>query len=214
MVTKKCSKCNIEKSTSDFYINKNYLDGFKSECKSCVSIAGAKYYKAHINQRKLYLKLHPEQRRRTEAKYRKTHVEQRNLVIRQWQKNNKERVRIINLKASKKRYTTLKGNLNIRMSTAIYTALKSNKAGRHWEDIVGYTINDMQKDFESKFYNNMTWESFRLKRAIDIHHIKPKSNFHFKTAEDLEFKECWALSNLQPLWKKDHIALHKQRAVA
>ena len=56
---------------------------------------------------------------------------------------------------------------------------------------------------ESKFEPWMNWGNYgayeeeRLKWHID--HIRPKSLFIFISPEDKEFKECWALENLQPL---------------
>jgi hypothetical protein len=49
----------------------------------------------------------------------------------------------------------------------------------------------------------MNWENWgraekgKLKWNID--HRAPKSSFNFTSSEDKEFKECWALENLQPL---------------
>ena len=37
-----------------------------------------------------------------------------------------------------------------------------------------------------------------------IDHIRPVSSFYFTKIEDKEFKECWALSNLQPLWASEN----------
>jgi len=38
----------------------------------------------------------------------------------------------------------------------------------------------------------------------NLFHIVPQSRFHFKTVDDPEFKVCWSLDNLQPLWAKDN----------
>ena len=88
------------------------------------------------------------------------------------------------------------------IGTAIYIALKGKKAERNWESLVGYTIEDLMKHFESKFESWMTWDNYG-EWVID--HIKPKSLFKYKTAEDPEFKKCWALKNLQPLEKITNI---------
>ena len=37
-----------------------------------------------------------------------------------------------------------------------------------------------------------------------IDHIKPVHLFNYKSTDDEEFKECWSLNNLQPLWAKDN----------
>ena len=80
---------------------------------------------------------------------------------------------------------------------------KKIKAGRRWETLVGYTLKELMEHLESKFEPWMNWGNYgayeeeRLKWHID--HIRPKSLFIFISPEDKEFKECWALENLQPL---------------
>ena len=92
-----------------------------------------------------------------------------------------------------------------RMSTAIRIALIDGKNGRSWEELVGYTREDLKLHLESLFTDGMTWEKF-LNSEIHIDHIIPKSYFIYSSYEDEEFKKCWALSNLQPLWAKDNLA--------
>lgn len=82
------------------------------------------------------------------------------------------------------------------MSCSIRLALKGKKAGRVWESLVGYTVEDLIQYLENQFDNKMTWENYGY---WEIDHIKPKSLFKYKTVEDIEFKKCWALANLQPL---------------
>jgi len=35
-----------------------------------------------------------------------------------------------------------------------------------------------------------------------------ESVFNFSKPEDMDFKRCWALSNLQPLWAADNFSKH------
>ena len=39
-----------------------------------------------------------------------------------------------------------------------------------------------------------------------IDHIIPKSVFNFTKPEHEDFKRCWALKNLQPLWAEENIS--------
>ena len=48
----------------------------------------------------------------------------------------------------------------------------------------------------------MTWDNYG-KWHID--HIVPRSFFEFTSIEDTEFKYCWSLDNLQPLWSAENI---------
>ena len=38
-----------------------------------------------------------------------------------------------------------------------------------------------------------------------IDHIKPIDSFSFTSHNDSDFKECWGLDNLQPLWWQDNM---------
>jgi len=87
--------------------------------------------------------------------------------------------------------------LNDGISCVICQSLNGNKNGRHWEDLVGYTLNNLKTHLENLFDKYMSWDNYGYYWHID--HIKPKSLFHFTKPEDKEFKECWTLNNLQPL---------------
>lgn len=93
--------------------------------------------------------------------------------------------------------------LNDSMTTRIREALRGIKNHRKWCIFVGYSLEELKIHLESLFQEGMTWDNYG-KWHID--HIKPRSSFRFKSAEDVEFKECWALSNLQPLWAKDNLS--------
>ena len=88
--------------------------------------------------------------------------------------------------------------INNSMSSLIWRAIKGKKNGRMWQHLVGYTLKDLMKYLENKFESWMNWENYG---KWEIDHIKPKSLFKYETAEDSEFKKCWALENLQPLEK-------------
>lgn len=87
--------------------------------------------------------------------------------------------------------------LNSGMARSIWFSLKGNKAGRKWETLVGYTLNELIIHLEFLFDENMSWSNYGSYWWID--HIKPKSLFNYDKPEDPEFKQCWALNNLQPL---------------
>ncbi len=97
------------------------------------------------------------------------------------------------------RERTPREKVNQSLSSNIRDALNGKKAGRRWEALVGYTMDDLFKHLELLFDENMSWENYGSYWAID--HIKPKSLFKYKTAKDNEFKKCWALNNLQPMEK-------------
>jgi len=105
----------------------------------------------------------------------------------------------------KKRQTDPMYRLRDIISRGISKSLKGNKNGLHWEDLVGYTLGELREHLEAQFQDSMTWETYGL-YGWHIDHIKPISAFEFMHVGDPEFKECWALSNLQPLWAKDNLS--------
>jgi len=98
-----------------------------------------------------------------------------------------------------KRKTDPKYRLDENMRTAISVSLKGKKAGQRWETLVNYTLKELMEHLEKQFNNKMSWDNYGSYWAVD--HVKPKSLFNYISPNDLEFKQCWSLKNLQPLEK-------------
>lgn len=99
--------------------------------------------------------------------------------------------------AKSRSLSTIKGRLNRRMGNYIRMFLNGTKNFKHWETLVGYTLKDLIKHLEKRFKIGMSWENYG-KWHID--HIIPQAAFHYTSPDDVDFKRCWALKNLQPLW--------------
>ena len=109
----------------------------------------------------------------------------------------------------KKKQEYQRANLWVYLRHRIGTALRSSmkkgeKAGRSQEMLLGYTRKELAAHLESLFTEGMTWEKF-MKGEIHIDHVIPVSYFRPDSADSPEFKACWALSNLQPLWATDNL---------
>ena len=91
------------------------------------------------------------------------------------------------------------------MGCALRLSLRESKKGQHWEDLVDYTCDELKEHLESLFTNGMTWKKF-LNGEIHIDHVYPISHFRYESADELAFKLCWAIENLQPLWAKDNLS--------
>jgi len=96
-----------------------------------------------------------------------------------------------------------KMKLNRSMHGGICCSLKGNKHSRHWESLVSYTLEDLIKHLEKQFKGGMTWENYG---GWHLDHKVPKSVFNFSKPEHLDFRRCWSLSNLQPMWAKENIS--------
>jgi len=130
-------------------------------------------------------------------KYQKT--EQRREYKKEYEKTEQRREYMREYFKQYRKITQNKVSASIRKG--IWNALKAKKAGGSWEVLVGYTVEDLTQHLENQFEAWMTWENYG---EWHIDHVKPVSLFKYETAEDIEFKKCWALSNLQPLGAKEN----------
>ena len=138
-------------------------------------------------------------------KFREDNKEKIKKQRKQYSKNNKEKIRETNLKYYKKLRKNPIYRANRSISRGIYRSLlsmKLSKNRRHWEDLVSYTFQDLKEHLEGLFQPGMTWANYG---TWHIDHKTPKSFFKFKSTNDTEFKYCWSLDNLQPLWAIDNL---------
>jgi len=177
------------------------MPGQKERCrqwreshKEEVKINWQRWYAAHSKERNLAAK-----------KWRRENPERVIATTKAWRDQNPEKVVKYRNKARVKYRGTKRGQLNLRISNSINASLRKGiKRGRHWETLVGYTAEQLKIHLEKQFIYGMTWEHF-MKGEIHIDHKIPVTAFNFETAEDIDFKKCWALSNLQPMWAKDNL---------
>lgn len=92
--------------------------------------------------------------------------------------------------------------LSQRMSQAMWKSLVNGKHGHHWETLVDYTLDELKTHLEEQMHPWMTWDNYG--RCWHIDHIRPVSSFSFESYNDPEFKKCWRLRNLQPMWAGDN----------
>lgn len=74
--------------------------------------------------------------------------------------------------------------------------------------MVEFDIDQLTKHLEIQFTEGMTWDRFK-DGSIEIDHIVPMSSFEISSSECQEFKACWSLANLRPMWSADN---NKKRA--
>ena len=73
------------------------------------------------------------------------------------------------------------------------------------EELCGYTPKKLREHMESLFREGMSWDNYG-RDGWQIDHIRPVSSFNYTTTECEDFKKCWELNNLQPLWAKDNMS--------
>ena len=116
-------------------------------------------------------------------------------AVKSWRSENKEKVTDYYAKM----YASDRGNIAVRISRGISKAIGAEKAGRHWEEMVGYSLDELKNHLERQFVKGMNWEN---KSKWHIDHIVPKHSFSLDSSESI--KACWALSNLRPIWASEN----------
>ena len=193
---------------------------YRQENKERISEHRKKYYKENKERisehKKEYYKVekHKEYRKKCRQRYYQRNREREKDKTMEWLRNNPEyrkeyqnnpRVKIKNnLRQRNRNKIDLKFNLNGRMSTAVNIALKNKKAGRCWETLVGYTLIDLIKRLNKTMPRDYTWKDFLI-GELHIDHKIPISAFNFTRPEHIDFKKCWALSNLRLLPAKENL---------
>jgi hypothetical protein len=191
---KKCPKCEEIKPIEEFTLDSTCKSGRKSWCKKCCSVKSLEYY--HNNQERMC---------KNGIKWRSEHRERHHFLTKKWAQEHPDEVLAKRKRAGKKLRSTFSGRLKENIRTSIVMSLRrGTKAKRKWEGIVGFTLDQLRSHLEKKFKIGMTWDNYGMYWHID--HIIPIAAFNFECPDDIDFKRCWSLKNLQPLEAKVNIA--------
>jgi hypothetical protein len=212
METVICPKCQTEKPHTKEFFKWNFRKAQSKEylekiCKAC------RQYKANLRARERMLTDENFKKKKLEAveKNRLRHQEakdeaylKRRARCKQWQQENKERIRERDKGRHAKRYANTTYKLSKLFGNRVRAMLEEND---NWRTMLGYSIGELKEHLEKHFALGMTWENHgRGENCWHIDHIKPVSWFNFASVEDEEFKKCWALENLVPKWEKDNLS--------
>jgi hypothetical protein len=158
----------------------------------------------HALRAKIYNEKNKERLLVVSKKYRKEHSEEIVARVNKWTKENPKKANANKKKHKKKKLSTLKGALDNRMSHAIRLSLKSGKNGKSWTSLVDFNIQQLMEHLIMQFTDGMTIELL-IAGKIHIDHKMPIVSFNYDSPDDVDFKKCWSLENLQPLWARDNL---------
>lgn len=215
-MVKICRECKQEKNIEQFNKKKQSKDGHDSLCKDCQKqydidrrknpkrveycrSYNKKYYQDNSEHLKKYQRNYYQDNKEHYYEYEKERnqkserIEYTNQYNKKYRQENLEKLRNFDRKRHEQ------NKLNRNFSTAIYNALKCNKAEQHWETLVPYNLQQLKEHLELQFDENMSWDNYGEYWEID--HIIPQSLFNIKIAKDKDFQICWSLINLRPLEK-------------
>lgn len=190
--SKMCKKCGTRKTLSEFY---RFKGKSTTPCKQCRTRSAEDKIKHRINNKKW--------RARNYAANREEEIKK----VGKWRSEHPEKVKEYRKITNARRNGTLKGKL-VRSMSKIGKSLRGSKSRRHWVDLVDFTVDQLKKHLEKHFERGMTWDNYGSYWHID--HIIPISAFNFERPEDMDFKRCWCLKNLQPLEAKENMSKHNK----
>ena len=216
-----CKKCDIEKSYSDFYLDKKSKDGLRSSCKSCMSLYNKniskqqrkdilkKSYYRNINSKRAYYQQNKEKIKENRKINHSKNRELENFKARKYSKENRKRLNVYRLNYDKKRissdplYRLIRNLRNlIRLSINNRGYIKNSKT----QEILGCSLQEFKIYLESKFEYWMTWNNHgqytgEYNQTWQIDHIIPIST---GTNEE-EIIKLNHFTNLQPLCSRKNI---------
>lgn len=102
-----------------------------------------------------------------------------------------------------RRNARLRANPSARLqktlARAIWGVLNGETAGSAFSRL-GYSADELRVHLEKLFEPGMGWGNYG---SWHVDHVTAKSKFDH--ADPVQFAQCWALSNLQPLWALDNM---------
>jgi hypothetical protein len=121
----------------------------------------------------------------------------------EWRAKNLERARAHDREYEKRRRATDPAyKLKCRLSARLNAMLNGKKCAPS-EVLLGYTRHELIAHLERQFTRGMSWDAFG-RGEIEVDHIIPVRSFKISNVDDPDFKACWGLPNLRPLWKKQN----------
>jgi len=162
------------------------------------------YGEANKDKLKAYHKVYREANKEKILAYYKANKEKINASRKLWYKAKSEKINAYMRAYNKRRYkSNPKFRLGANISLSMRLSLKGQKNGRHWEILVGFTLDELKKHLEKQFTYGMAWNNYG---EWHIDHKIPIVVFNFTKPEHTDFKKCWALKNLQPMWARENIS--------
>lgn len=199
---KVCSICKSALSVSEFSPSQDGALGREARCKDCNKARSLKWradnpekYRQQVDRFRDKIRERSAQRHRERPEYHKA-----------WRDANRQRVReqqrIANQKIRSKPYRRLCDAVAANLNNSIR---KGSRQGRKTFDLLGYSRDDLMARLESQFQPGMSWGNYGV-GGWHIDHIVPVTAFNFDSPDHVDFRRCWALSNLQPMWEAENIS--------
>ena len=89
-----------------------------------------------------------------------------------------------------------------RLKRGVQRGMKDKAANSNWPDYLGYSVDELIDHIESQFTDGMGWHNMS---EWHIDHVVPICAFDIQSADSEDFKRCYSLDNLMPVWAEDNM---------
>ena len=89
-----------------------------------------------------------------------------------------------------------------RLKRGVQRGMKDKAANSNWSDYLGYSVGELIDHIESQFTDGMGWHNMS---EWHIDHVVPICAFDIQSADSEDFKRCYSLDNLMPVWAEDNM---------
>lgn len=204
ITSKVCTKCKVDKSL-EFFRN-NYI----LQCKSCVKIRDDEYRKRDkvdpnvtskvCTKCNIHKPLEFFSYRKDEKRYLTQCKPCIQIKMNTYRKNSASFKRKFNEYRKTKRLTDENYAIKDRLRARLRKMLRAKNVSKYEKtlDLLGCTFEEFKIHLESKFYDDMTWET----KNFQLDHIIPISWFNL--SNDRQRKYCFSYKNIQPLTFRDN----------
>lgn len=200
-----CTKCKLEKSLTEFYIQKGRPQGVTSQCRSCKKEYSLKIQEPRKTYMSVYFQKNKEKLIKINKDWRARNPEQKSNIDRLWNLANKEKVNNYKKAWKKKK----KGDPLYKLKTNISSLFRNSLKKRNFKKtsktatILGCTFQELHNHLKNTFEENYGIPFGLIDTSIlHIDHIIPVSSA--KTEEELLKLNHY--SNLQYLLAEDNLA--------
>lgn len=220
---KTCSVCGEEKlATREFFHpNRGGKFGLRRQCRLCrraiaraniklpeVAAKRKAVYAAYVSsgraaaRNRLWRAANPGASSAATAAWKLRNKERADAYDRKWRAEHREMVRAKQRRADAKLQKSPEHVLKKRIKARLRQMLKGKALGGS-ESILGYTKVQLVAHLEKQFTPGMSWDRL-IAGEIHLDHIVPVSAFEIREIGDAEFRACWSLANLRPMWARDN----------
>jgi hypothetical protein len=213
-MTKVCSKCGVEKPVEAFYKLRKDKPRLMAECKQCIIKRVADHRKTEEGQAARDRYNHSPETIQKRKEYKQS--DHGKVVAKAFSQTEKgkaigrryglsEKGKALRERDYQKRCQKQGEKLNRAIRAGVNSSLQGTKNGRKWQELVGYSLQELVAHLEKQFTEGMSWDNYG---QWHVDHKVPLAAFSFDSPENPMFRICWGLDNLQPMWATDNMRKH------